>query len=354
MKILYLYAELSPYLRPVFETYINTYGVELHVVHWDHSKLTPYQPAIMGGVTYYKRTEYNLAKLSQLTQEIDPDLIYVVGWMDMDYLRITRKWRARGVPVVVGFDDIWSGNFRQQLGSLIMKCIGKLFFSHAFVSFALQYEFAKRIGFKDENIISNLLSCDTSLFQGSQSKLSAKGMSYPHTFVYIGRFSHEKGIDILVEAFKLYCNEFSGSWNLLCVGSGNLRNLFEDVENIMVVDFVDQKEMLSILDGSGVFIMPSYKDLCPLAVHEAASACLPLILSSGVGNKSTFLIDGYNGFSFKSTSIRGLALAMKKISSLSDAELTKMGEHSYVLSKRVSPEMSAASLMSILLNKINL
>jgi len=353
MKILYLYAELSPYLRPIFEAYIKTYGVELHVVHWDHSKLTPYQPAIMDGVTYYKRTEYNLAKLSKLAQEIEPDLIYVVGWMDMDYLRITRKWRALGVPIVVGFDDVWSGNLRQQIGSLIMRCVGKLFFSHAFVSFALQYEFAKRIGFKDKNIIFNLLSCDTSLFQGSQSKLSAKKLNYPRTFVYIGRFSHEKGIDVLVEAFKLYRNEFSGSWNLLCLGGGELYNLFEDVENIKVVDFVDQKEMLSILDSSGVFIMPSYRDLCPLAVHEAASACLPLILSSGVGNKSTFLIDGFNGYSFKSSSVRGLALVMKKISSLTDAELTKMGERSYLLSKRVSPEMTAASLMSILLNKIN-
>ena len=353
MKILYLYAELSPYLRPVFETYIKTYGVELHVVHWDHSNLTPYQPAIMDGVAYYKRTEYNLAKLAQLAQEIEPDLIYVVGWMDLDYLRITRKWRVRGIPVVVGFDDVWIGNVRQQLGSLIMKTVGKLFFSHAFVSFALQYEFAKRMGFEDENIISNLLSCDTSLFHGSQAKLPTKGMSYPHRFVYIGRFSEEKGIDVLVEAFKLYCNEFSGSWDLLCVGGGNLRNLLEGVENLRVLDFVDQKDMLSIFDESGVFIMPSYKDLCPLAVHEAASACLPLVLSSGVGNKSTFLIDGFNGFSFRSSSVRGLALVMQKISALSDAKLIEMSEQSYVLSKRVSPEMSAASLMSILLNKIN-
>jgi len=353
MKILYLYAELSPYLRPVFEAYVKTYGVELHVVHWDHLRLTPYQPVLMDGVSYYKRSECNLEKLKRLAEEIAPDLIYVVGWMDMDYLRITKKWRTRGVPIVVGFDDVWSGNFRQQVGSLIMKCIGKLFFSHAFVSFALQYEFAKRMGFKDENIISNLLSCDTSLFHGSQLKLSAKRMNYPHTFVYIGRFSQEKGVDVLVQAFKLYCNEFSGSWNLLCVGGGNLRNLFEGVENLKVLDFVDQKEMLSILDGSGVFIMPSYKDLCPLAVHEAASACLPLILSSGVGNKSTFLIDGFNGFSFNSSSVRGLALVMQKISSLADAELIEMSEHSYDLSKRVSPEMTAASLMSILLNKIN-
>jgi len=349
VKILYLYAELSPYLRPVFETYVKTYGVELHVVHWDHIRLTPYEPALMDGVSYYERSEYDVAKLKKLTEEIMPDLIYVVGWMDLDYLHITRKWRARGIPIVVGFDDVWRGNFRQKLGSLIMKSIGRLFFSHAFVSFVRQYEFAKQMGFKDKNIIFNLLSCDASLFHGSHSRLPAKKINYPHTFVYIGRFSQEKGIDLLVRAFKLYRDEFAGSWSLLCVGGGNLRCLFEGVENLKALDFVDQTEMLSILDTSGAFIMPSYKDMCPLAVHEAASACLPLILSSGVGNKSTFLIDGYNGFGFNSSSVRGLALAMHKISSLTNSELIEMSEHSHVLSKRVSPEMTAASLMSIVL-----
>jgi len=351
VKILYLYSELSPYLRPVFDIYVKTYGVELHVVHWDHTRRTPYQPVLMDGVFYYKRSEYNLAKLKKLTGEIVPDLIYVVGWMDMDYLRITRKYRARGIPVIVGFDDNWFGNFRQRLGSLVMRSIGRLFFSHAFVSFARQYEFAKRMGFKDENIISNLLSCDTHLFHGLHSKLPAKRINYPHTFVYIGRFSQEKGIDLLVQAFKLYRNKFAGTWNLLCVGGGGLRCLFDGVENLKVLDFVDQTKMLSILDTSGAFVMPSYKDMCPLAVHEAASACLPLILSSGVGNKSTFLIDGFNGYSFNSTSVRGLALAMHKISLLADSELIEMSEHSYVLSKRVSPEITAASLMSILLNE---
>ncbi|NTW68494.1 MAG: glycosyltransferase family 4 protein [Chlorobiaceae bacterium] len=350
MKILYLYAELSPYLKPVFEAYVKIYGVKLHVVHWDHIKLTPYEPVLMDGVFYYKRSEYDLGKLKKLTEDLRPDLIYVVGWMDKDYLKVIIKWRLKGIPVVVGFDDVWFGNIRQNIGSMLMKSIGRYFFSHAFVSFARQYEFAKRMGFKDHEIISNLLSCDTELFQGSHKKLSLKCINYPHKFVYIGRFSGEKGIDLLAPAFKIYRDEYAGSWSLLCVGGGPLRSLLEGQDHIDVLDFVSQTEMISLLDSSGALIMPSYKDMCPLAVHEAASACLPLVLSSGVGNKSTFLIDGFNGYSFNSTSVHGLALAMHKIASLSDSALMEMSEHSYVLSKRVSPDMTAASLMSILLN----
>jgi glycosyltransferase involved in cell wall biosynthesis len=314
--------------------------------------LTPYQSVPMEGVHYYKRTETNLARLRKLTEEVVPDLIYVVGWMDMDYLRIAKKWRTLGIPVVAGFDDVWKGSFRQQLGSLVLKSVGRLFFSHAFVSFARQYEFAKRMGFGDNNIIFNLLSCDVSLFQESYANLVTKKINYPHTFLYIGRFSQEKGIDLLVNAFRLYRNEFAGSWSLLCVGGGKLGYLLEGVENLKVLDFVAPTELPSILETSGAFVMPSYSDVSPLAVHEGVTACLPLILSSGVGNKSTFLIDGYNGFTFKSSSVRGLALAMHKISSLADSDLIEMSERSYALSKRVSPEMTAASLMSLLLNDV--
>lgn len=351
MKILYLYSELSPYLRPVFEIYVKRYGAELHVVHWDHLNLTPYQPPILDGVRYYKRSDYDLKMLRGLAEEVSPDLIYVVGWMDIDYLRIVRYWRRRGVPIVAGFDDIWRGNLRQQFGSLLMRNVGKLFFSHAFVSFSRQYEFAKRMGFEDGNIIHNLLSCDTSLFLGAHSRLHVKGVNYPHVFVYIGRFSQEKGIDLLAQAFTLYRREFAGCWSLLCVGNGKLRFLLEDVDNLALQDFVSPSELASILDASGALVMPSYSDVSPLAVHEAATACLPLVLSSGVGNKATFLIDGFNGFTFESASVRGLALAMHKISSLADSDLVEMSERSHELSKRVSPEMTAASLMSILLNE---
>jgi glycosyltransferase involved in cell wall biosynthesis len=348
MKILYLYSELSPYLRPVFELYVKKYGAYLHVVHWDHNRLTPYLPVPMEGVIYYNRSEFNLKKLNKLSEEISPDLIYIVGWMDIDYLRVVRVWRKLGVPVVVGFDDIWRGTLRQKMGALLIKCIGRLFFSHAFVSFNRQYEFAKRLGFKDESIVFNLLSCDRSYFQGAKFRLQEKGNNYPRRFVYVGRFSREKGIDILVEGFKLYRDCYSGSWDLLCVGIGDLVHLLQNVEGLEFRGFVGQDDLALIFENSGALVLPSYSDVSPLVVHEATTSCLPLILSSGVGNKSTFLIDGFNGFSFRSGSVRELALAMKKMSSLADLELIEMSKRSEVLSMRVSPEMSAASLMSII------
>ena len=127
MKILYLYSELSPYLRPVFEALVKKHKIELHVVHWDHLQLTPYQPVLMDGVTYYRRSEYDLIKLRKLTEEVEPSLIFVVGWVDFDYLKIVRKARLAGVPVVVGFDGTWLGTIRQIFGSMVIKIFKRMF-----------------------------------------------------------------------------------------------------------------------------------------------------------------------------------------------------------------------------------
>jgi glycosyltransferase involved in cell wall biosynthesis len=348
MKIIYLYSELSPYLRPVFETMVKTYNIELHIVHWDHLKLTPYQPVLMDGVTYYRKSEYPLIRLDKLVEAVKPDLFFVAGWVDFDYLKIVRKARSKGVPVVVGFDGTWRGTLRQIAGSILIRILGNMFYSHAFVSFSRQYEYAKKFGFSDENIIFNALSCDTALFHKSLLNIANKSSNYPHVFIYAGRFSKEKGINELVEAYRIYRDKLGGTWKMLCVGNGNLRHLLEGEKNIEVIDFVSQEELLLLFNTCGAFIMPSYLDMCPLAVHEAASACLPLILSTGVGNKSTFLIDGFNGFSFDFRSPADLASKMSKISSKNNAELLTMAKNSHTLSIRVTPEITAASLVSAL------
>jgi glycosyltransferase involved in cell wall biosynthesis len=348
VKILYLYSDLSPYLRPLFAALVKNHKIELHVVHWDDRKLTPYQPVLMDGVTYYRRSEYNLMKLRSLVKDIDPKLIFVVGWVDFDYLKIVRKARSAGVPVVVGFDGTWRGTLRQIFGSILIKAFRKIFFSHAFVSFSRQYEYAKKFGFHDEEIIFNALSCDTELFDKALSNLENKSADYPHIFIYAGRFSKEKGINELVEAFKIYRDEQGGKWKLLCVGNGNLQHLLLGEENIDVIDFVSQEELILLFNGCGALIMPGYLDPSPLAVHEATCACLPLILSTDIGNRSTFLIDGFNGFTFNSKLPVELATAMSKISALTDMELLTMSSNSHILSTRVTPDISAASLVSVL------
>lgn len=348
MKILYLYSEIMPYQIPVFKAYVQKYNAEVHVVHWDHIKSTPYKPPALDNVIYYNRSRYNRRQLGDLSAKINPDIIYISGWLDKDYLVVAKNFKDRGIPVVAGIDGQWRGDFRRLLGSLIFFFYFKKYFSHAWVAGPRQYEFAKRLGFKDQKIIFNLCSCDTELFNKAAEHLEIKAKDYPKTFLYVGRFMPLKGIDILVDAFKSYQSKYHGNWKLVCIGNGDLRHLLKDNPGIEIMDFLSQDKIAEITKRSGVFILPSRFEHWGVVIHEFASAGLPLILSEHAGAGSVFLIDNYNGVTFKDNSAENLAKAMSDISNKTGSELVKMGKNSLLLSKRINPEITAASFLSII------
>jgi len=342
-KILYLYSEIVGYNIPVFKEYVNNYNAEVHVVHWDHKKLKPYDPEEIAGVFYYKRSEYDFKNILDLAKKIDPAIIYISGWMDKDYLKVTKIFKKRGIPVVTGFDDIWFGNLRQRIASIIFPFYYKKYFTHAWIAGSLQFEFARKLGFERNKIIFDLLSCDTDFFQKDNEDIELK-----NNFIYVGNFRRRKGTDILMKAFDLYKNKYNGEWNLIVVGNGEQEDIVKNRRGVMFHPFSTSKEVKVIAKGAGVFILPSRHDQWGVVVHEFCCLGFPLIVSDNVGAKTSFLIDGYNGYSFQNENVDDLAKKMDKISKIPQVQLKKMGNNSKLLSKRISVESSAANFMSIL------
>jgi glycosyltransferase involved in cell wall biosynthesis len=347
MKILYLYAELVGYQIPIFEVYVKKYFGEVHVISWDKKKLKPYIPPKINKVTYYHRSEYSNNQLLILATKIDPDIIYISGWMDKGYMYIVKFFRKKGINVVTAFDDKWKGTLRQKVGSLYFKITLKSLYSHAWVTGPYQYEYAKKFGFKNENIIYDMLSGNSDLFNQGMSYLEGKKKCFPKAFLYVGNFRHVKGTDILVEAFKKYRREYNGDWKLICVGNGDYKCLLEGDPDIEIICFSAQETLVKLTEKSGVFILPSRQDQWGVVVHEFAAAGMPLILSTGVGALPTFFIEGFNGLSYSNNSIEGLATAMSRMSSKSVEDLITWAENSHLLSTRISPETSAANFMSL-------
>jgi len=347
MKILYLYAELMDYQISIFKEYVNNYDAQVHVFHWDNKKLTPYKPPILDNVIYYNKSEYNNNQLKEIVKSINPDIVYISGWQDFDYFSVVYNLRKKGVPVVTGFDDQWRGTLKQRLGAFLFPFTLKRFYSHAWVSGPYQFEYARRMGFEKNKIIFNLLSGNTSLFGQGELHLKIKENNYPKSFLYVGNFRHRKGTDILVKAFKIYREKYNGEWRLTCVGNGEMQSLLENDTKIESIGFTKQEGLIEIAKRSGVFILPSRLDQWGVAVHEFSSLGLPLILSENVGAKAIFLIENFNGISYKNNSPENLAEAMSFISQKKDSELIEMGQRSIQLSKSISPSTSAANFVSI-------
>lgn len=349
MKILYLYAEVMGYTLTTIRELNERYGAELHVVHWDTKKLTPFQHQHTKNATFYGRSAYSTAMIKELTRRIDPDLVVVSGWMDRGYLQVARLLRKKGIPVVTGFDDQWHGSLQQYAASFLSFLL-KRYFSHAWVSGPYQYEYARRLGFKKQEIIFNLYSADIELFNKAfyQAKIS-KQNNYPHRFLFVGRFEKIKGLDLILAAWRELLGQ-KKDWELHFIGNGSLKSYLQSQPDITVRDFM-QPEMLGeeILDA-GCFLLPSRGEPWGVVIHEFTAAGLPVICSDVCGAAPVFVIPGLNGFLFESENVASLREKILKIINLDDQTLLKMSEESHRAGQRITPEMSAASFLSILDN----
>lgn len=351
MKILYLYAEVMGYSMATIRELAER-GNEVHVVHWDQKKLTPYQAPKLPNVFMYKRSELSVEQIKILAKDIRPVVTVVSGWMDKGYMSVARQLRQEGIPVVMGLDGQWHGTLSQWLILLIGRA-GYFFqfYTHAWVAGLFQFEYARRLGFKKKNIVYDLYSADLRLFNKAyKDSVERKETNYPHRFLFVGRFEPVKGLDVLLQAW----NELGAQkndWELHLIGNGSLKAQLETSTGVVVKDFMQPEQLMQEVANAGCFLLPSRGEPWGVVVHEFAAAGLPLIVSNVVGAASTFLISGLNGYSFRVNDPVALANSMRKIINMPDKELHAMAVSSHELSQRITPATSAGNLLSILLNK---
>lgn len=348
MKILYLYAEVMGYTMATIRA-LAEQGNEVHVVHWDHKKLTPYKALFVANVFMYNRSEFSVEKIKTLAKKIEPDVTVVSGWMDRGYMSVARLLRLEGLPVVLGLDSHWHGTFSQWVAAILGRFgYFSKFYSHAWVAGIYQFEYARKLGFKN-NILYDLYSADLSLFNKAYNySEKIKQNKYPHRFLFVGRFEPVKCLDILLQAWQ-QLGAKKGDWELHLIGSGSLKAQLEITPGVVVKDFMQPERLMQEIANAGCFVLPSRGEPWGVVMHEFAAAGLPLVATDVVGAASTFLISGSNGYRFKVNDVKALENRMHQIINMTDQELCAMSVSSHALSKRITPETSARNLLSVVI-----
>lgn len=347
MRILYLAAEVMGYTMATIRALVER-GAEMHVVHWDHKKLTPYQAPPSPNVHMYERSRMSVHDIRRLVKELQPAVTVVAGWMDKGYLSVARELRRQGGIVVTGFDDQWLGTLRQNVAAILAHFgYFSRYFSHAWVSGSYQFEYARRLGFEKKCIIYDLYSADLGVWQEAHRRnVPRKQDHYPHRFLFVGRFEPIKGLDILLKGWQALSGR-KRDWELHLIGNGSLKAELQAAPGVVTKDFMLPERLAEEVGDAGCFVLPSRGEPWGVVVHEFAAAGMPLIVSDVVGAASSFLISGLNGYSFAVNDPESLARQMQKIIDASDQQLMAMAQASAQLSSRISPQTSAAQLLSI-------
>jgi len=344
-SIVYLWAEVTGYVFGVLEELVHHTTGTIDVVHWDKRTVnsTRFDISHSAGIRFHGRTQISDIAIYDLLVQRQPAIIVVSGWMDKGYIAACKRYKRLQpkVKIVAGIDDQCTGSLRQRLGQVYYAIFYKWLFDFMWVAGQLQFSFAQRYGYGIESIISNVYSADTRVFNVRAG--------FCKRFVFVGRFVSIKALDLLVDAYCMLPDEKQQEWPLVLIGDGDQKEriLSKQNTNIKVLPFMQPEDLRAELLKGGVGCLTTHKDQWGVVIHEYALMGLPMLLSSGCGAATEFLISGYNGFMFKKGDVYSLYHALELFTIYGDDDLKRFGDNSAQLGARINNQISAMSLLSV-------
>ncbi len=301
---------------------------------------------------------FSVKKIKQKIEEFEPDIVHVHNWHFATGPLIFRKIHSMGVPIVHTIH-----NYRLLCPSAILLHKGKLFENSLHKSFpwkairnkvyrssllltfwlALIVWFHKKIGtWKTIDTYVCLTSFAVNLFQQSNFGVSGEKFAIKpnfiststqvvnkkeNQFVFIGRLSEEKGISVLLDAFKEL------PFILKIAGDGPLKELIlkasREFPNIIYIGNLSKDEVVKSLQETQALISPSicYEGM-PMTILEAFSCGTPVI-ASNLGAMTSMISDGANGFLFESGNVFALKDVILKFERLSINEKNQISINAF-------------------------
>jgi len=322
-------------------------NTKIKVLAWSPEANAPFSSELTNGLEKIeKRSSFDTTQLLQLAERFQPDGVLVAGWGDKGYVATCKQLRRQGIPIISGCDNQWQGTIRQRLAAISAPVYLHQFIDVLWVSGERQRQLAKHLGYTGERCWDGFYACDWIKFsnKAARRRLENSVTTKRRSFIFVGRYTSEKGIDTLSDAYRRYCSQVEKPWDLICAGSGEEQAKLTTVGAIDL-GFVQPDALPALFEEAGAFVLPSRFEPWGVVVQEAASASLPLIVSDASGAGVHLLRDGWNGRTFPASDSAQLARCMKWTHERSRSELHKMGQRSFELSKQYTPLRWAHTLL---------
>ncbi len=133
-------------------------------------------------------------------------------------------------------------------------------------------------------------------------------------FLYVGRVSKEKNLELLVNSFKALTDANTGA-QLVIVGDGPYREEMEQKlagEPVLFTGYKDGEELATLYASCDAFVFPSTTDTFGNVVLEAQSSGIPVIVTDQGGPKE-LMLNGKSGLMVPGDDAAALTGAMVKL-----------------------------------------
>ncbi|MEA5583330.1 glycosyltransferase family 4 protein [Nodularia harveyana UHCC-0300] len=312
-KVVFCWSDISGYMTACWRALQAIPEIELFIIAFQARTQTAFADELMQGIPHclLDLEERNKAKLiEQLVIEQSPDVIVLSGWFHSPYRQLAFSEQLQDVSFIMGMDTPWWGNWKQYLAPWMLRSYLQRM-AHVVVTGDRSWQYARRLGIPLKNISLGLYGIDYQAWSPLWEQRNQS--SWPRSFLFVGRYSHDKGIDILAAAYQQYRREVQDPWHLICCGKGELEFHLRSQPGIENRGFVQPSEMKDIWLNAGVVILPSRFDPWPLALVEAAAAGLPVVCTQVCGSSVEVIRSGYNGIIIPPADDQALAQALVEI-----------------------------------------
>lgn len=230
-----------------------------------------------------------IVKIRKTFQEITPDII--ISFIDQTNILTLFASRGLGFPVIVTEHTNTHknpiGRFWKVLQWITYHWADKIIVLHSY----FRSYFPQRIQSRIEVIPNPVVINDI---------INFSDLEIPKPFLLsMGRFSHEKGYDLLINAFFKLKEKYS-DWSLVLAGDGPLRNMMEWLVHDLKLEkkvFLPGliKDPYSFMKQAELFVLPSRLEGFPMALCEAMACGLPVISTEYHPGVREIIKDGENG-----------------------------------------------------------
>lgn len=314
LRILFLWTDVSGYMAACWRELAGRPGVTLRVAAHDSSTQTAFDDAIMEGVDWVRldgQRRFDVGFLRRQVEEFRPDAIAISGWHNSAYRRVASMSRAPGRRFIMAMDTPWRGTLKQHVGRFALRGYLSLF-DVVMVTGERCWQYARRLGVPERNIRRGVYGIDHDGLSRMHDARAARS-GWPRQFLFAGRYSHEKGIDLLLSAHAEYRRGVADPWPLVCCGKGTLAEAIRGHEGVRDLGFQQPAAVSQLMAESGAFVLPSTYDPWPLALVEACATGLPVVASGACGSAVELIRDGYSGFSFATGDRDSLVRTLRRV-----------------------------------------
>ena len=263
MKILFAWTGVTSYMADCWRSLQTVDGMELKVVVENvHSGSAFEAERVLGGLDFaLVESGARGDAAGCLLGGWKPDVVFAVGWHSLLVRDLVRRDDWRNVPKVCCFDMPWRWSLRCVVARWVLRPFLRNY-SAAYVPGRVCARYARWLGFR--RVETGLFSIDFEKIGTARAERRREG------FLYVGRYSDEKRVDIVERAHQLY-KERGGTWSLDCYGQGG--------------KFVQPDDMPRIYAEHACLLLASAFDPWPLVALEARVAGCDVVMSDRCGNR---------------------------------------------------------------------